>query len=107
MVEVLFGKKNIRGYMYKLHIIKADGGYQNKYMKHLNLKKPSFQDMYPLIGCDFVEMLQGYDKKYLIEKMDLIFILMKKVKKHPFIKNDITLRWLEWLENTGRTAYSR
>ena len=64
--------------------------------------------MYPLIECDLIQMStakipemsnrkDGYTDIYFDEEF-----LGKS--RQPDINRFITLRWLEWLENTGRTA---
>ena len=90
--------------MYKLFIIKADGT-KNEYDYKA---KPTFKDMYPLLECDMIEMStakipempnrkDGYTDIYFDEE----FLLKNR---QPDINRFITLRWLEWLKNTGRTA---
>ena len=37
--------------MYKLYLFKTDGHVA----KYDYVKKPTFQEMYPLIGCDIIE----------------------------------------------------
>ena len=90
--------------MYKLHLIKADSTKE----VHDYKVKPTFEDMYPLIECDLIQMStakipemsnrkDGYTDIYFDEEF-----LGKS--RQPDINRYITLRWLEWLENTGRTA---
>ena len=90
--------------MYKLHLIKADSTKEI----HDYKVKPTFEDMYPLIECDVIQMStakipemsnrkDGYTDIYFDEEY-----LFKS--KQPDINRFITLRWLEWLQNTGRTA---
>ena len=67
--------------MYKLHIWKAameNGLPVNDNETFEFTKKPTFDDMYPLINCDTIEILQDMIRLYLIGL--LIFIVMKKVK---------------------------
>ena len=50
--------------MYKLHIWKSaieDGFPKRDEETYEFTKKPTFSDMYPLLDCDMIEILHGYD----------------------------------------------
>ena len=93
--------------MYKLHIWKAN--IKNGLPEIGNetfefVKKPTFQDMYPLIDCDTIEILQGYDKTISNRTFDIYCDEESKLK-NPFVKNDrATKAWYTWQERTGRTC---
>ena len=91
--------------MYKLHIWKAmfkDGLPVNGTETHEYTKKPTFEDMYKHIGCDMIEILQGYDKNISKRTFDIYCDEESKLKS-PFVKNDrATTAWYTWQKRTGR-----
>ena len=93
--------------MYKLHIWKAmmENGLPTTSDETFEFtKKPTFQDMYPLIGCDTIEILHGYDKTISNRTFDIYYDEESKLK-NPFVKNDrATKAWYAWQEKTGRTC---
>ena len=73
--------------MYKLHIWKAmmENGLPKTSDETFEFtKKPSFQDMYPLIGCDTIEILHGYDKTISNRTFDIYCDEESKLK-NPFV----------------------
>ena len=93
--------------MYKLHIWKAameNGLPVNDNETFEFTKKPTFDDMYPLINCDTIEILQGYDKTISNRTFDIYCDEESKLK-NPFVKNKrATKAWYTWQERTGRTC---
>ena len=71
--------------MYKLHIWKAkmEHGLPTTGNETFEfVKKPTFQDMYPLIDCDTIEILHGYDKDISKRTCDIYCDKESKLKNH-------------------------
>ena len=113
--------------MYKLHVIKP---YENNLKKNIKNtrtpddmatevinanssvetvsfpQKPTFEDMYQVIGCDMIEMSKAYYPHYSNRKdgyVDIYFdeeFLMKETK--PNI--GATVAWKKWQDKTGHMA---
>ena len=93
--------------MYKLHIWKAkmeNGLPQTDNETFEFVKKPTFQDMYPLIDCDTIEILSGFDKSISNRTFDMYCDEESKLKT-PIIKNKrATEAWYEWQRRTKRSC---
>ena len=93
--------------MYKLHIWKSaieDGFPKRDEETYEFTKKPTFSDMYPLLDCDMIEILHGYDKTISNRTFDIYCDEESKLK-NPFVKNErATKAWYTWQERTGRTC---
>ena len=89
--------------MYKLYLFKSDGHTA----KYDYKSKPTFKDMYPLIGCDMIQMSTAKMPEYSNRKdgyTDIYFDEEFTMKKEPIVNKFVTERWREWLDSTGRTA---
>ena len=93
--------------MYKLHIWKSaieDGFPKRDEETYEFTKKPTFSDMYPLLDCDMIEILHGYDKTISNRTFDIYCDEESKMKS-SFMKNDrATDAWYRWQKRTGRTC---
>ena len=93
--------------MYKLHIWKSAIEHGLPIIDEETYeftKKPTFSDMYPLLDCDMIEILHGYDKTISNRTFDIYCDEESKLK-NPFVKNErATKAWYTWQERTGRTC---
>ena len=71
-------------------------------------KKPTFQDMYALVGCDMLQPSTAYLPKYSNRKdgyiefyMDEEFLLKNPV---PNVNVNITSAWYAWQDKTGHMS---
>ena len=71
-------------------------------------KKPTFQDMYALVGCDILQLSTAYLPKYSNRKdgyiefyMDEEFLLKDPV---PNVNVNITSAWYAWQDKTGHMS---
>ena len=103
--------------MYKLHVIKplqeddimsGKGTNAEHLVETISLpQKPTFGDMYKVIGCDMIEMSKAYYPHYSNRKdgyVDIYFdeeFLMKE-DSQPNI--GATVAWKKWQEKTGHMA---
>ena len=65
--------------------------------------KPTFEQMYKLIGCTTIERQSGYDKSVSNRTFDMWTDEESKCKAPKFIKKNIraTNAWFRWMERTG------
>ena len=103
--------------MYKLHVIKpleeddiinGKGTYAEHLVETISFpQKPTFEDMYAVIGCDMIEMSKAYYPHYSNRKdgyVDIYFdeeFLMKETSE-PNI--EATVAWKKWQDKTGHMA---
>ena len=93
--------------MYKLHIWKAameNGLPVNDNETFEFTKKPTFDDMYPLINCDTIEILQGYDKDISDRSFDMYIDEESKLKPVVVKNTKATKAWFDWQKRTGRVC---
>ena len=90
---------------FRLHILKPDGAVSSYDYN----KKPTFKDMYQLIGCDMLQPSSAYLPKYSNRKdgyvefyMDEEFLLKNPV---PQVNSRVTSAWYKWQEKTGHIAH--
>ena len=89
--------------MYKLYLFKSDG-HTAKYDYET---KPTFKDMYPLIGCDMIEISTAKMPEYSNRKdgyTDIYFDEEFLLKSEPIVNQFVTKSWRSWLASTGRDA---
>ena len=89
--------------MYKLYLFKTDGHTA----KYDYKSKTTFKDMYPLIGCDMIEMSTAKMPEYSNRKdgyTDIYFDEEFLLKSEPIVNQFVTKSWRAWLASTGRDA---
>ena len=89
--------------MYKLYLFKSDGHTA----KYDYKTKPTFKDMYPLIGCDMIEISTAKMPEYSNRKdgyTDIYFDEEFLLKSEPIVNQFVTKSWRAWLASTGRDA---
>ena len=90
--------------MYKLYLFKTDGHIA----KYDYVKKPTFEDMYPLLDTDLIEMSTAKMPEYSNRKdgyTDIYFDEEFLIKFNQRIVNQIVTKgWREWLSATGRVV---
>ena len=87
--------------MYKLYLFKTDGHTA----KYDYKTKPTFDDMYSMIGCNMIEMSTAYIPELSNKKDGYVNIFMdeeSKLKDMPTVNIKITEAWSKWLSKTGR-----
>ena len=89
---------------FKLHILKPDGAVSSYDYND----KPTFQDMYQLVGCDMLQPSTAYLPKYSNRKdgyvefyMDEEFLLKNP---QPQVNTAVTSAWYNWQEKTGHQS---
>ena len=94
--------------MYKLILWKADDNVESFDYKD----KPTFQQMYPLIGCSIIERSSGFDPNISNRTFDMWFdeeggpmlkgVYDKKDNPKGAIRNKrATIAWYLWQKRTG------
>ena len=65
--------------------------------------KPTFDQMYKLIGCSTIERQSGYDKDVSNRTFDMWCDEESKCKGPEFIKKNLraTNAWFRWMHRTG------
>ena len=89
--------------MYKLYLFKTDGHIA----KYDYVKKPTFEDMYPLIDTGLIEMSTAKMPEYSNRKdgyTDIYFDEEFLLKGEPVVNQFVTKRWRDWLDATGRVV---
>ena len=71
---------------------------------HVFSHKPTFADLYPLLGCDTIEILQGYDSEISNRTFDMYCDEESKLKNTTYPNKRATKAWYEWQKRTGRTC---
>lgn len=69
---------------------------------HVFKNKPTFADIYPLIGCDMIEILQGYDPEISNRTFDMYCDEESKLKNTTYPNKRATKAWYEWQKRTKR-----
>ena len=69
---------------------------------HVFKNKPTFADLYPLIGCDMIEILQGYDSEISNRTFDMFCDEESKMKNTTYPNKRATKAWYEWQKRTKR-----
>ena len=69
---------------------------------HVFKNKPTFADLYPLIGCDMIEILQGYDPEISNRTFDMFCDEESKLKNTTYPNERATKAWYAWQERTNR-----
>ncbi len=99
---------------FKLHILKPDGEVSS----HDYDKKPTFQDIYPLVGCTMLQpstaylpkysnRKDGYAEFYMDEEGGPMIIGEYDKKKNPkgaIVNKNVTSAWYNWQEKTGHQS---
>jgi hypothetical protein len=67
---------------------------------HVFEKKPTFQDLYPLLNCDTIEILKGYTDEY--KTFDMYCDEESKLKNTTYSNKRATKAWYAWQERTNR-----
>lgn len=81
--------------MYEVTIIYAD---ESALTKHQFIKKPTFEQLYPLIECDMIEIQHGLQNDEIID----MYCDEEAKLKSNFITNTIaTNMWYDWQDKTG------
>ena len=84
---------------YKVHVWKADE--DNTELVFDAPAKPTFDQMYKLIGCSTIERQSGYDKNVSNRTFDMWMDEEGKLKA-PIEKNlRATNAWYRWMHRTG------
>ena len=84
---------------YKVHVWKADE--DNTELVFDAPAKPTFDQMYKLIGCSTIERQSGYDKNVSNRTFDMWMDEESKLKA-PIEKNlRATNAWYRWMHRTG------
>ena len=88
--------------MYKLFLFKTDGHIA----KYDYTKKPTFEDMYPLIETSLIEMSTAKMPEYSNRKDGYTDIYFDEefLFKNRTVNQIITRGWREWLSATGRVV---
>ena len=82
--------------MYKVVILNAEPRTQTV---HMFDKKPTFKELYPLLNCDTIEILQGVENGKTIDMYCDEESKLKELIKYNEIATDL---WYDWQEKTGR-----
>ena len=69
---------------------------------HVFKNKPTFKELYPLIGCDMIEILQGYDPEISNRTFDMYCDGESKLKNTTYPNKRATKAWYEWQKRTKR-----
>jgi hypothetical protein len=71
---------------------------------HVFEKKPTFQDLYPLLNCDTIEIQKGYTDEY--KTFDMYCDEESKLKNTTYPNKRATKAWYAWQERTNRQCLS-
>ena len=69
---------------------------------HVFKNKPTFKELYPLLGCDMIEILQGYDTEISNRTFDMYCDEESKLKNTTYPNKRATKAWYNWQERTKR-----
>ena len=69
---------------------------------HVFQNKPTFADLYPLLQCDMIEILQGYDPEISNRTFDMFCDEESKLKLTTYPNKRATKAWYTWQERTNR-----
>ena len=69
---------------------------------HVFEKKPTFADLYPLLECDTIEILQGYDPDISNRTFDMFCDEESKLKNTTYPNKRATRAWYNWQQKTKR-----
>lgn len=69
---------------------------------HVFKNKPTFKELYPLLGCDMIEILQGYDTEISNRTFDMYCDEESKMKSTTYPNKRATKAWYNWQERTKR-----
>lgn len=69
---------------------------------HVFNKKPTFKELYPLIGCDMIQILHGYDTEISNRTFDMYCDEESKMKNTTYPNKRATIAWYEWQKRTKR-----
>ena len=100
---------------FKLHILKTDGAVSSYDYN----KKPTFKDMYQLVGCNMLQPSSAYLPKYSNRKDGYVEFYMdeeggpmiigeydkKKNPKGAIVNKKVTSAWYDWQQKTGHIAH--
>ena len=88
---------------YNLYIIDPDGSINT--IEWTKKDKPTFEDMYPLIGCDTIQISTVYLPEFSNRKDGYVQIHIDEegLFKDPVpqVNRRITSAWYKWQEKTG------
>ena len=81
--------------MYIVTILYAD---KTASTTHEFTKKPTFKELYPLIGCDTIEILRGLENYQIVE----MYCDEESKLKNNSLENQVaTKMWYDWQDKTG------
>jgi len=66
---------------------------------HVFKNKPTFSELYKLIGCDLIEIIQGYNDED--KTFDMYSDEEAKLKNINYPNKRATKAWYAWQEKTG------
>lgn len=69
---------------------------------HVFKNKPTFADLYPLLECDTIEILQGYDSNISNRTFDMFCDEESKLKNTTYPNKRATKAWYNWQQRTKR-----
>ena len=69
---------------------------------HVFKNKPTFADLYPLLECDTIEILQGYDSDISNRTFDMFCDEESKLKNTTYPNKRATKAWYNWQQRTKR-----
>lgn len=70
---------------------------------HAFQNKPTFQDLYPLIGCSTIEIQRGYDRDISQRSFDMYCDEESKLVQKP-ANERATWAWYKWQKRTGNNC---
>tara|TARA_Y100000385_G_scaffold276271_1_gene321818 strand:- start:1293 stop:1622 length:330 start_codon:yes stop_codon:yes gene_type:complete len=67
---------------------------------HVFKNKPTFSELYKLIGCDLIEIQQGYTDEH--KTFDMYCDEESKLKNTTYPNKRATKAWYAWIEKNNR-----
>lgn len=86
--------------MYNVILWKDNGDENFHVFKH----KPTFDDLYKLIGCSLIEITKGYNPEVSKKSFEMYIDEEGKHNNLSYPNKRATIAWYEWQKRTNRQS---